>query len=165
MITLNRTRLRTARNATLNDCLVLSGVSDSICTNTVSPVFTNCTENFTTTLDKEWLTTSNEINELGQIALNGAGVGGVNLIEWSYSQTIDNQVSIFSVWNTGTPNGTYMTKFYDDVRDEIIQTKSFTFTDGNASTTLPVPEGSSVHSLYKSADSISQGICCVGVTK
>ena len=85
MITLNRTKLDSISNATLNDCLVLSNVTDSGCINTVSPIFTNCTESFTAILNQSWLTTANEISEVGQIALAGQASGGGNLIEWAYA--------------------------------------------------------------------------------
>ena len=85
MITLNRTRIDSISNAVLNDCLVLSNVSGSDCINTVSAVFTNCTESFTSILNQAWLTTANEINEVGQLALAGKASGGGNLIEWAYA--------------------------------------------------------------------------------
>ena len=87
MITLNRTRVDMVGEAVLNDCLALTSITNSDCTNTVSPTFTNCTESFTAILNQSWLTTGNEINEIGQAALARQASGGGNLIEWAYASS------------------------------------------------------------------------------
>jgi hypothetical protein len=84
MITLNNTKLDTVSNATLNNCLVLSSVSDSTCTDTVSLVFNNCVESFTELLNQAWLTVDSEINSIGQTALSGLASDGGDLISWAY---------------------------------------------------------------------------------
>ena len=72
-------------NAILVGCLVVGSVSNSTTTDSVAYGFTNCTESFTSILNQSWLTTGNEINEVGQLALAGKASGGGNLIEWAYA--------------------------------------------------------------------------------
>ena len=165
MITLNRTELDSVSNSVLNDCLALSNVTDSDCTNTVSPLFTNCTENFTSILNQSWLTVDNEINEVGQAALYGLASGGANLIDWAYSTVVVISTSTFNLVDTDTPNGTYLTDFYNDVNKTLIETKNITFSSGNASTTLAVNVGNAVHSLHKGNNPPTTGIVYVGVTQ
>ena len=74
-----------ADNTILVGCLVVGSVSNSTVTDSVAYGFTNCTESFTAILNQSWLTASNEINEIGQLALSGQASDGGNLIEWAYA--------------------------------------------------------------------------------
>lgn len=74
-------------------------------------------------------------------------------------------VSTFNLSATGAPDGTYLTKFYDDVLDVLIEEKNITFSGGNASTTLEVAAGNAVHSLEKGNNPPTTGMAYVGVTE
>jgi hypothetical protein len=115
MITLNNTKLDTASNATLNNCLVLSSVSDSICTDTVSPIFVNCTENSTLTLDPAWLTADNKINTIGQAALKGLASDGGELIEWAYAVITNSLTRIIAQQKNKALPGYLVSSLIDDI--------------------------------------------------
>ena len=100
-------------------------------------------------------------------AVNATGVG-----DWSTSSSFTTSaivvtptVSTFNLVDTDTPNGTYLTDFYNDVNKTLIETKNITFSNGSASTTLEVSVGNAVHSLHKGSNPPVTGIACVGVTQ
>ena len=147
MITLNRTKLDSVSNVVLNDCLVLSSVTDSICTNTVSPVFTNCTESFTAILNQAWLTANNEINEVGQAALVGLASGGANLIDWAYSTITE---SIVKLLISNIPNGSHIvTLFSDSIPAIMVSSKATSFLNGEAEISTTQPIGTQVYGLVR----------------
>ena len=86
------------------------------------------------------------------------------------TQVITNTLSIaadstFNLVSTNTPDGSYLTDFYNDTTKSLIETKQLVFSGGGASTTLPVPIGNSVLSHTKGSNPPTTGIDYLGVTE
>ena len=73
--------------------------------------------------------------------------------------------SVFNLINTGTPDGTYETKFYNDDTDTHIETVNLTFSGGDASKTLNVATGTNVFSKTDGANPPTTGLSYIGVTE
>lgn len=101
MLQVKNSKANTISDASVNNCLVFTSVTDSECLNTVSPLFTTCTGDYCVSSDTSanfgansllnqpiasWLDANDDINETGQAALTGAGWNGSNIAEWAWSE-------------------------------------------------------------------------------
>jgi hypothetical protein len=72
--------------------------------------------------------------------------------------------SIFNFANTNKEDGVYLTKFFNDKGNVLLEEKSIEFSGGVASTILDIASGSDVHSLDKGDNPPVTGMCYVGTT-
>jgi len=73
--------------------------------------------------------------------------------------------SVLNMVGTGTPDGVYVAKFYNDALDVFIVSKNVTFLGGNASSSLDVAAGTAVHSLILGNNPPVTGMAYVGATE